>query len=142
MNGLPFSNYEAKLISAFVFHQKLSDLIFTTERIKNPEINKKELYNLIYTYDYKDYVKKYLLVNHSLEELEQESSLKSIADFLINNDNYAIFHSLDDYLISEEQLKELKSFADKKLILFDHGAHLGFLYRDEFLKALKKEIKL
>ena len=61
---------------------------------------------------------------------------------IINNDNYKIFHSLDDYLISKNQLKELKSLSDDKLVLFSNGAHLGFLYRDEFIEALKKEIKL
>lgn len=142
INYLPFTNFEAKLISAFVFHQKLSDLVYETEIIKNPDIDKKELYNMIYTLDYNDYIEKYLLVNHTREELYNSSSLKSISDFLISNDNYKIFHSLDDYLISENQLKELKSYTDDKLILFNNGAHLGFLYRDEFIEALKKEIKL
>ena len=141
-DNLPFTNLEGELISAFVFHQKLSDLIFETEILKNPNLDKKELYNLIYTFDYRDYIKKYLLVNHSYEELDNASSLKSISNYLINNDNYKIFHSLDDYLISKNQLKELKSFSDDKLVLFSNGAHLGFLYRDEFIEALKKEIKL
>lgn len=141
-DNLPFTNLEGELISAFVFHQKLSDLIFETEILKNPNLDKKELYNLIYTFDYRDYIKKYLLVNHSYEELDNASSLKSISNYLINNDNYKIFHSLDDYLISKNQLKELKSLSDDKLVLFSNGAHLGFLYRDEFIEALKKEIKL
>ncbi len=141
-DNLPFSNSDAELISAFVFHQKLSDLIFETETIQNPNIDKKELYNSIYTLDYHDYIEKYLLVNHSYDEIDSASSLKSISDYLINNDNYKIFHSLDDYLISKNQLKELKSFSDEKMVLFSNGSHLGFLYRDEFIEALKKEIKL
>ena len=36
LNNLPFSNYEAKLISGYIFHQKLSDLIYTIEQ-NNPD---------------------------------------------------------------------------------------------------------
>lgn len=140
-NSLPFSNYEAKLISAFIFHQKLSDLIFATETINNPNINKKELYEKIYAHNFQDYINNYVLVNHNLEEVETTSTLASISDYLINKDNYKIYHSLDDYLANKKQLRELKSLCDDKLVLFNNGAHLGFLYRDEFVEELKREIR-
>lgn len=140
-NNLPFTNYEAKLISGYIFHQKLSDLIFQTEISKNPNANKKEIYNLIYSTDFNDYVKKYLLVNTTYDELYKKTSLHSIANYLINKDNYKIFHSLDDYLTNKKQLRDLKDYCDNKLTLFNNGSHLGFLYRDEFLEALRKEIK-
>ena len=139
---LPFSNYEAKLISAFVFHQKLSDLIYAIETDENQKVNKKELYETIYQTNYEKYIEKYLLVNYTKEELNDINNLSSISNYLINEDNYKIYHSLDDYLISKVQLKELKSYCDDKLILFNNGAHLGFLYRDEFKNSLKKEIEL
>lgn len=142
MNNLPFTNYEAKLISGFIFHQKLSDLIYTIETKNDPNKNKKELYELIYNSNFKDYIEKYLLVNNTKEELENQNTLRAISNYLINKDNYKIFHSLDDYLTNKSQLKELKGFCDDKLILFNNGAHLGFLYRDEFISKLKDEIKL
>lgn len=142
MNHLPFSNYEAKLISGFVFHQKLSDLIYAIETKNNPNINKKELYEAIYNTNYKDYATKYLSINNTQEELKNANSLNGVSNYLINKDNYKIFHSLDDYLTNKSQLKELKGFCDDKLVLFNNGAHLGFLYRDEFINELKKEIKL
>lgn len=138
---LPFSNYEAKLISAFIFHQKLSDLIFTTETLQNPNLDKKALYDKIYGYNFEDYMNNYVLVNHTKEEIETTSGLKSISNYLINKDNYKIYHSLDDYLAHKSQLKELKSYCDDKLVLFNNGAHLGFLYRDEFVEELKREIR-
>ncbi|MBQ9149326.1 VacJ family lipoprotein [bacterium] len=141
LNNLPFSNYEAKLISAFIFHQKLSDLIYTIEA-KNDNLNKKEVYNLIYDTNFDDYVNRYLLVNNARENLENINTLGAISNYLINKDNYKIFHSLDDYLTNKSQLRELKGFCDDKLILFNNGAHLGFLYRDEFIENLKKEIRL
>ena len=141
-NNLPFSPYEGKLISAFVFHQKLSDLTYATEMENNPNFNQKDFYNLIYNFNFSDYIKKYILVNCSYEELVALSSLNSISDYLINSDNYRIFHSLDDYLTNKKQLSTLRNYCDNKLTLFSNGAHLGFLYRDEFINELKKEIKL
>ena len=139
---MPFSNYEAKLISAFIFHQKLSDLVYTIEKINNPDFDVKLVYEMIHNLNFKDYIKKYLLESHSYEEIKSTNTLSSISNYLINRDNYIIYHSLDDYLISKNQLKELKSYCDDKLVLFNNGAHLGFLYRDEFINILTQEINL
>ena len=38
------------------------------------------------------------------------------------------------------QMKKLKQYSKDKLTLFDNGAHLGFLYRSEFLENLKQTI--
>ncbi len=139
---LPFSNFEAKLISAFIFHQKLSDLVLIIEKENNPNQNQDELYSLVHKIDYKDYMEKYFLSNHSKDELNALNSLGAIQNYLINNDNYKIYHSLDDYLINKAQLKLLKNLCDDKLVLFSNGAHLGFLYRDEFINELISDIKL
>ena len=139
---LPFSGFEGKLISAFVFHQKLCDLTYATEKENSPNFNSKEFYNLIYNSNFHDYMNKYILVNRSYEDLKALSSLNSISEYLINSNNYKIFHSLDDYLIDKNQLLMLRNYCDNKLILFSNGAHLGFLYRDEFIEELKKEIRL
>ena len=72
----------------------------------------------------------------------KSDNARQLSNYLINKDNYKIFHSLDDYLTNKSQLKELKGFCDDKLVLFNNGAHLGFLYRDEFINKLKEEIKL
>ncbi len=142
LNNLPFSNYEAKLISAYIFHQKLSDLIYTTEVENNKNIDKKELYSAIYNTNLNDYLAKNFLVKYSLDELKNANSLNSISDYLINSDNYVIYHSLDDYLTDKKELKNLRKYCENKLVLFNNGAHLGFLYRDEFIDELKKQIKL
>ncbi len=139
---LPFSNYEAKLISAFVFHQKISDLIYQIETDgENLSTEKSKIYDLIYKMNFSDYVKKYLLVHYTYDELDKMNSFSSIQDYLINKDNYKIYHSLNDYLINKEQLKNLKTMCDKKLVLFNNGAHLGFMYRKEFLNELNKDMK-
>ncbi len=143
MNSLPFSNFEAKIISGFIFHQKLSDLIYTIET-DNGNQDKKDIYDKIFNTNYEGYIRKYLLSSGEIseDELILTSNLKSISNYLINKDNYKIYHSLDDYLTNKSQLKELKGFCDDKLVLFNNGSHLGFVYRDEFLNAFKNEISL
>ena len=137
---LPFTEAEAKLITGFVMHQKLSDLIYTIE--KDNYKDKKELYKLINSMNYHDYAEKYLLSNSgkSWNDLDYTSSLHSISHYLKNSDNYKIYHSLNDYLTNTRQLKKLKLYTGKKSVYLDNGAHLGFLYRQEFIDELKKDI--
>ena len=134
---LPFCDYEAKLITGFIMHQKLSDLIMTIENI--PTNKKTDFYNKIYNINYQDYMKKYILKDSILayDDLNYDTSLYSIRDYLENNDNYTIYHSLDDYLVNLQQLNILKKYTGKKSIYLNNGSHLGYLYRNEFITSLK-----
>ena len=142
LENLPFTEEEGKLITGFIMHQKLSDLMFTIEN--TPKNKKTDIYTAINNMNYRDYTEKYLLngTHKTLEDLRNESSLLSISDFLQNSTNYKIYHSLDDYLVNTKQLKQLKIRTGKKTLLLSNGAHLGFLYTPEFLKDLKQEISL
>ena len=55
---------------------------------------------------------------------------------------YYIIREGDDYLVNTNQLRQLKQCCGKNAVLIDHGSHLGFLYRQEFIDALKKDIAL
>ena len=135
-NGqLPFSDEEARLITSFIMHQKLSDLVFTIEG-KDPK-----LYEELHRTTYKDYAQKYIAQDRDLDEIYYETSLHSIAEFLRNNDNYKIYHAANDYLAAPAQLKQLKEYSGDKTVLFNNGSHLGFLYRKEFQDALKADIR-
>ncbi len=140
---LPFSDEEGKMITTFIMRQKLSDLIFTLENVPN---NKKtDIYEFINNMSYKDYAEKYLGItnweNDNVISDVQKTSLYSLANYFLNNDNYSIYHSFDDYLINKSQLIKLKSYTNKHLKCLNCGAHLGFLYRKEFEKALLEDIK-
>ena len=139
INNLPFNEDEAKLITGFVMHQKLSDLILT---IENPEKTNQQIYDQINNMGYQDYTKKYLLKNDndSCDDLAYETSLNSIGEYLANANNYKIYHSLNDYLTNKNQIKNLKQITGNKTVLIDNGAHLGFLYRKEFIDDLKNTI--
>ncbi|MBQ8458589.1 VacJ family lipoprotein [bacterium] len=142
INNLPFSEYEGKLITGFLMHQKLSDLIFTIEKISKS--NRSNIYEMINNMGFQDYAKKYLIKNENetCDDLTYETSLYSISNYLENSDNYKIYHSLNDYLTDTNQLKRLKQYSRDKIVLLDNGAHLGFLYRQEFIDDLKNTIAL
>ena len=140
LDTLPFNEDEARLITCFVLRQKLSDLIFTLEGTKTSK--RTDIYDKINNFSYLDYIKEYMPNenNYSREELNDITSLHYISDYLKNNGNYKIYHTLDDYLVNQNQLKDLREYAGKNLVLFDRGSHLGYLYRDEFKRELLKDI--
>jgi hypothetical protein len=142
INNLPFSEDEGKLITGFIMHQKLSDLIFTIEN--GSKNQKSDIYYMLNNMGYQDYAQKYLITdqNQTCDDLSFEVSLYSISNYLTNADNYKIYHSLNDYLTNTTQLKRLKQYTQNKTILLDNGAHLGFMYRKEFLNDLTKTISL
>lgn len=141
LEELPFNEDEAMLITGFVMHQKLSDLVYTIEdeNVKD----KKELYQQINNMSYRNYAEKYLLNDRykTVSDLKFDASLHSISEYLKNNDNYIIFHSINDYLTNAEQLKKLKLYTKDRSMYLDNGSHLGFVYRDDFLEELRKKIK-
>lgn len=141
INKLPFSENEAMLITGFILHQKLSDLIYTKN---NKSINNTDLYKIISQTNYRNYAEDKLITNKckTIEDLGKNSNLNKLSTYLINANNYKIYHSVDDYLTNKKQLKQLKLYTGTKSVYFSNGAHLGFIYRDEFLNDLKKEITI
>lgn len=139
---LPFTDDEAKLAIGFTMKQKLSDVVFTIE--KGSTSKKSDIYDSINNMSFYDYAQKYLINNQdkSVEQLSYDSSLYSLASFLQKNKNYKIYHSLDDCFVNLEQLTWLKKQTGNKSIFFSNGSHLGFLYRKEFLKEFKNDIKV
>ena len=143
IDALPFSEAEAKLITGFIMHQKLSDVVFAIEE-KSKSQKCSDFYNAINNLNYQNYAEKYLLSDaySTIEDLDYDASLHSIADYLKNNNNYKIYHAIDDYLVNHNQLKRLKQYSKDKTLLLSNGSHLGFLYRQEFIDDLRKEISL
>lgn len=139
IDTLPFTEEEGKLITTFILRQKLSDLIFAIESVAKGD--KTDFYEKMNNISYHDYVEKYLVKGGSLDDLRYSTSLYSLADYLVKNDNYKIYHSMDDYFTNKNQISKLKLMAGKHLVCLSNGAHLGFLYRPEFIEALKADIE-
>lgn len=140
--SLPFTDDEAKLIVSFIMKQKLSDTVFAIEKASRGKKN--NIYEITNKMSFHDYAQKYLFTNENKtpEQIDYETSLKYISDFLKNNNEYKIYHTLDDYFVSQQQLIWLKKQSGNKIVLFSNGSHLGFLYRKEFLDAFLKDINL
>lgn len=138
----PLVNDEARLAIGYVMRQKLSDVIFT---IENQSTNRKcDLYKTIHNMSFYEYAKTYLFgaSDESVEQLTYESSLYSLAGFLKEDKKYKIYHSMDDCFVNPEQLVWLKKQTNNRSVFFSNGAHLGFLYRPEFLNEFKKDTEL
>ena len=145
MKELPFSEEEGKMITTFILRQKLSDIIFTLEKV--PQNKKTNIYKIINNMSYSDYSEKYLGIRAGSEELNTENdnslnnlTLYSLENYLTTNNNYKIYESFDDYLINKEQILKLKKIAGENLICLNCGAHLGFLHTKEFLESFKNII--
>jgi len=137
---LPFSEEEGSIVRAFVLRQKLSDLIFALEEIPN---NKKtNFYSEFNNMGYKDYAERYLVQERykSYDELKYDASLHSIAQFLRKSDKYKIYQAMDDYFVNKTQLKQLKEYTGNKSVYLNNGAHLGYLYREEFITSLREDV--
>lgn len=143
LERLPFSDSEAKIITGFIMHQKLSDLVFTLEGAQKSK--KSDVYKMINNMNYEDYLKKYILGRDALlryDDLNYDTSLYSLSEYFKCNNNYKIFHTLDDYLVNSKQLFHLKKYTGEKSVYWNNGSHLGYIYRPEFIDALRKEISL
>lgn len=140
VNQLPFDEDEAKLLTGFIMHQKLSDVIFVLDNA--PKNKKSSIYKKTNNMGFSEYMQEYLVTGD--KELDkktlQNTKLTSISNYLKNENNYKIYHSTNDYLVNEAQLKTLKQLSKDKLVILDNGAHLGFLYRSEFITDLYKTI--
>lgn len=139
---LPFTNDEAKLIIGFIMKQKLYDVVFAIENFSRAQ--KSNLYEIINKMSFNDYAQKYLFVNQNKtnEQIDYETSMYSLTNFLQKNRNYKIYQTLDDYFVNQNQLAWLKKCSNKNSVFFSNGSHLGFLYRKEFIENFKRDIKL
>lgn len=138
---LPFTKNEAELAISFTMKQKLSDVVFTIENQSMARKNK--LHTTLNNMNFYDYANTYIVPaqNKSIDQLSYDASLYSISDFLKNNNNYTIYHSIDDCFANQQQLKWLKHETGDKTIIYSNGSHLGYLYRSEFLDLFKADIK-
>lgn len=145
IEALPVTEDEAELLISFVMRQKLSDVIYTIEHGSRLNTSAKDaLYEQINNMSFYDYAQKYLIStqNKSVAQLDYESSLLALTDFLQKSKNYKIYHSLDDCFTNPQQLVWLKKQTNNKSVYFSSGSHLGFMYRNEFINEFKKDIKL
>ncbi len=140
VNHLPFDEDEAKIFTTFIMHQKLANVVFTLENA--PTNKKSDVYNKINDMSFFDYFAKYIVSDSYITHMDLENGIgiKAISHYLKNSNNYKIYHTRNDYLINQSQLKYLRYLTGSNLTIIDNGAHMGFLYRPEFIRDLSKTI--
>ena len=121
-------------------HQKLANVVFTLENA--PTNKKSDIYNKINDMSFFDYFAKYIVSDSYIthKDLENGIGIKAISHYLKNANNYKIYHTRNDYLINQSQLKYLRYLTGSNLTIIDNGSHMGFLYRPEFIRDLSKTI--
>lgn len=127
------------------FRQTLRDAIFTAQRYRGiPELrtpyewgNRYPLYLEINQLDFNWYMNKVLLPgyrarynnpNLALEDLKARSTMRVIGDKLAADERIHVFHSRNDFLLSDNDSEFLENTFGERLIVFDRGGHLGALY--------------
>lgn len=127
------------------FRQTLRDAIFTAQRYRGiPELrtpyewgNRYPLYLEINQLDFNWYMNKVLLPSYrarynnpnlALEDLKAQSTMRVIGDKLAADERIHVFHSRNDFLLSDNDSEFLENTFGERLIVFDRGGHLGALY--------------
>ncbi len=89
------------------------------------------LYGEIDKVDFHTYAEKFLAPEHSqlpLSELYRQSGMRSFAESLKRNPKVRVIHSIDDFLLTDDDRRWLDAILGNRLIWFNHGSHLGNLY--------------
>lgn len=140
--SMPFTDEEAKQVISFLMKQKLYDVVFAIENCSRAK--QSNLYETINKMSFYNYAQKYLAVDNyqSYDELNYDTSLRSLDGFLNKSKNYKIYLTLDDYFVNKEQLVWIKKNSNNNSVFFSNGSHLGCLYRKEFMVRFKKDTTL
>ena len=127
------------------FRQTLRDAIFTAQRYRGiPALkttyewgNRYPLYLEINQLDFNWYMNNVLLPSYrarynnsnlALEDLKAQSTMRVIGDKLAADERIHVFHSRNDFLLSDNDSEFLENTFGERLIVFDRGGHLGALY--------------
>ena len=68
----------------------------------------------------------------SAESLRQKCNLRTLTDDLVSAQNVLVFHSRNDFLVTEEDLAWFETTFGSRATILDEGSHLGALGNPEF----------
>ena len=98
---------------------------------------------------YRDYLMRYMLplygsklgVANPLEELGHRAGLRYIESTLRNNEKVRVLHTIDDFLVSDEDRRFLDSALGDRIVWFSNGSHLGYLYYGQVHRILLEQLQ-
>ena len=128
----------ADFLAGLYFRSSMRDMLFTAHRerglipLDHPVgISKNRLYLVLDKISFTSYAEKYLAAEYpgvSRETLFKKSDLRSIEQTLRNNQDIYIIHSINDFLLSEQDRKFLDRTLGNRIVWTSRGGHLGHFY--------------
>lgn len=133
---------QKRFVIGNVYRQSIADLIFTQELLLNHRVLKSELawgkrtsrQHEALKFSFQDYLEKILLpfVQKSdpeiknTEKLFAEYDIKNQKEVLTIDNRFYIFHNIDDFLFSREDLAFIKTtFPEERYFIYPMGGHCG-----------------
>jgi len=101
--------------------------------------NRNKFYREIDDFTFKRYAEELLTREHpefSVQELYDQSGVRSMESTLEKHPDIRILHNVDDFLLSEEDKLYLDRIYHDRLFWFSNGGHLGNLYTVAFQTVL------
>ena len=163
-NGLSKGKYvkigkdQAEVLIAYAYRNTLRELMLAICKQSNAMglikaeygFTKQEIYKELNGYSFAKYANTLVKesasiragVPLSMKEMAKQSNLQSISDFLKSSNNISIIHSLDDFLISKQDIIWFEKVFGKRAFFFRYGGHLGELYTPEARYAIVKHLNL
>ena len=108
------------------------------------EFTRNKLYLELDKITFKEYAGKYLVSEYpgvKLDTLYRKSDLNSLAETLRNDSKIHVLHSINDFLLSENDRIFLDSTLGKRIVWTSRGGHLGNLYYEKVQKKILKMLE-
>ncbi len=101
-------------------------------------------YRAIDKFSFRDYMEEFVTLEYpelTIDDLNRNTSLRRLENFLRSSDRILVIHSRNDFLLSEADREFLDRTLGRKIVWSDDGGHLGNMYTDEFRNKFLNEIK-
>lgn len=153
---LPINDDDALFLIGASFRFGLSDTIYSIHKrrdfgiLKAPYgwFSRTELYKEIDNIDFHTYAETFLLKYYeekdktiTLEKINKQGSIYSIADSLYLNRKVRVIHTIDDFILRPEDPELLASIFGTRITFFDRGGHLGNLYMTRVQEQIIKYVR-
>lgn len=146
---LPVDEETAKVVAGLFLKLSMREMLFAAHRERPFEGfpayewgDRMALYQALDKVSFEEYAYKLLTPRYpgrSTEELLAESHLKSIENTLRTSPKIRVFHTVDDFLCSDEERAWLDEVLKERITWFSNGGHLGNFYYKKVLDSLLPE---
>ena len=153
---LPVTEEQASFVIGFMFRMSLGDLMKKVIERHPMEIfgevsswKQQEFEKQLERYSYQRYVDTFLREAHPtifatsepFKHVNGISSLPAMANELKQNKDIVCLHTADDFLLNDYDRNWLKRAMGDRLVMLDHGSHLGYFCMPQALDIVVKLVK-